>query len=109
MGEVWRARDPKLEREVAIKVLPARLVGDEQALARFESEVAYAVTEPGAVLGTVGCMSPEQVRGQPADARSDLFALGAVLYELATGRRAFATETAAETGTEGDVWLAELE
>lgn len=38
-----------------------------------------------------------------------LFALGAVLYELATGRRAFARETAAETGTEGEVWLAELE
>ena len=46
-------------------------------------------TEPGVVLGTVGYMSPEQVRGQPADARSDIFALGAMLYEMLTGRRAF--------------------
>ena len=51
------------------------------------------------MLGTAGYMSPEQVRGQPADARSDLFSLGCVLYEMATGRRAFHHETAAETMT----------
>src|SRR5262245_20031132 len=46
-------------------------------------------TEPGVVLGTVGYMSPEQVRGQPADARSDIFTLGTILYEMLSGKRAF--------------------
>ncbi len=210
MGEVYRARDHKLGREVAVKVLPAGVSENPEALARFEREAravamlshpnilsifdfgvhegtSYAVmellegetlrsrvsagalparkavdygvqiaqglaaahekgiahrdlkpenvfvtedgrvkildfglaaplasapgvgdtrsptvqrhTEPGTVLGTVGYMSPEQVRGQPADARSDIFSFGAVLYEMLTGRRAFARETAAETMT----------
>ena len=209
MGEVYRAFDVKLDRDVALKVLPAALAGQPDALARFEREakavaalshpnilaihdfavdrgVAYAVTEllegdtlrarladgplsvrkvveygaqmarglaaahergivhrdlkpenvfvttdgrvkildfglarqapmvagsvtnaatapagtdPGTVLGTVGYMAPEQVRGEPADARSDIFALGAVLYEMASGARAFRRETAPETMT----------
>ncbi|HMA18317.1 MAG TPA: serine/threonine-protein kinase, partial [Thermoanaerobaculia bacterium] len=205
MGEVYRARDPKLGREVAIKVLPDRFCTDADALARFEREAravaslshpnilaihdfgreegsAYAVmelldgqtlrerlatealpgrkaidyavqiahglaaahekgvvhrdlkpenifvtgdgrvkvldfglakvatpppeetksptvvaTEPGAVMGTVGYMSPEQVRGRPADHRSDIFSFGAILYEMLSGERAFRGESAAET------------
>ena len=58
-----------------------------------------AETDPGTVLGTVGYMSPEQVRAQEVDARSDIFSLGCVLYEMVSGRRAFARETAAETQT----------
>ena len=54
-------------------------------------------TDPGKVLGTVGYMSPEQVRGQVADARSDLFSLGVVLYEMVSGKRAFAGDSAVET------------
>ena len=56
-------------------------------------------TDPGTVMGTVGYMSPEQARGEPGDQRSDIFSLGAVLYELVSGRRAFQRETAAETMT----------
>jgi TolB-like protein/Tfp pilus assembly protein PilF len=54
-------------------------------------------TEPGVVMGTVGYMSPEQVRGQLADHRSDIFSFGAVLYETLTGERAFRGDTAVET------------
>ena len=56
-------------------------------------------TDAGTVLGTVGYMSPEQVRGQAADARSDIFSLGCVVHEMLTGRRPFQRETAAETMT----------
>ena len=49
------------------------------------------------ILGTVGYMSPEQVRAQPVDARTDLFSLGAILYEMVSGRRAFQGETPADT------------
>ena len=204
MGEVYKARDPRLGREVAIKVLPALLSADADRLHRFQQEAraaaalnhpnilavfdigtetgapfivsellegttlrdrpsgpmpvrkatAYAIaiarglaaahekgivhrdlkpenlfvttgdqikildfglakltadataasvvqtiaqTQPGAVLGTAGYMSPEQVRGLTADHRSDLFALGVVLYELVSGRQAFRRESAAET------------
>jgi serine/threonine-protein kinase len=58
-----------------------------------------AATSPGVVMGTAGYMSPEQVRAQPVDARSDLFSFGCVLYEMLTGKRAFKRETAAETMT----------
>ncbi len=54
-------------------------------------------TTPGLVLGTVGYMSPEQLRGEPVDARSDIFSLGAVVYEMFSGARAFKGKTAVET------------
>jgi Tol biopolymer transport system component len=54
-------------------------------------------TEPGVVLGTLGYMSPEQVKGRPADSRSDIFSFGAILYEMLAGKRAFHGDSAAET------------
>ena len=212
MGEVYRARDTRLGRDVAIKVLPGQVASDPEALARFEREAravaalnhphilslfdvgrqdgtTYAVTEllegatlrdqlkagalpvrkaveyaiqiaqalaaahakgiihrdlkpdnvfvtrdggvklldfglaaqsggrapedaddttsptrsrytdPGTILGTAGYMAPEQVRGQAADHRADVFAFGCTLFEMLTGVRAFKRDTAAETMT----------
>jgi hypothetical protein len=204
-GEVYRARDPVLKREVAIKVLPSVFSQDPKRLRRFEQEAQWAAalehpnilavyqsgayqgapylvsellegstlrqllqqhgrlpvskaidygiqiahglaaahregifhrdlkpenlfvtkdgvvkildfglaklmqhpprpmgqteTDPGEVMGTPGYMSPEQVRGQAGDPRTDIFAFGAVLYEMLTGKRAFQRPTSAETMT----------
>ncbi|MDZ4689085.1 MAG: tetratricopeptide repeat protein, partial [Planctomycetaceae bacterium] len=65
-----------------------------------QSQTAHydpVATDAGTVLGTVGYMSPEQVRGRSAEAASDLFSLGCVLYEMVTGQRAFRRDTAVET------------
>ena len=81
-----------------IKILDfglAKLTQDPSAAG--SSIVTAPATQPGVVLGTVGYMAPEQVRGLPVDHRADLFALGAILYELLSGRRAFSRDTAPET------------
>ncbi|CAN5535409.1 hypothetical protein BH10ACI2_BH10ACI2_10300 [soil metagenome] len=62
-----------------------------------EDHTRKALTNPGVVMGTVGYMSPEQVRGQKTDHRSDIFSFGLILYEMITGRRAFQEESMAET------------
>lgn len=72
------------------KLNPPKLVGS------MSEEAIMPKTDPGVVMGTVGYMSPEQVRGQEADHRSDIFAFGIILYEMLTGQRAFRGETFAE-------------
>ena len=62
-----------------------------------KSPTLARATDPGTLLGTVGYMAPEQVRGQPADARSDIFAFGCVLFEMLTGVQAFKGDSAIET------------
>jgi len=74
----------------------AKLRGSNESLGS-EDATRRAITNPGVVMGTVGYMSPEQVRGQLVDYRSDIFSFGTILHEMITGRRAFRRETMAET------------
>ena len=73
----------------------AKLTQPSDDTARYSG--VSAETEPGMVVGTAGYMSPEQVRGEIVDSRSDIFSFGAILYEMLAGRAAFKRETAAET------------
>jgi hypothetical protein len=75
----------------------AKLTRPETESGSADAPTMHAATEPGLVMGTVGYMSPEQVRGKAADQRSDIFAFGAILYEMVSGKRAFHGETAADT------------
>ena len=103
-GIVHRDLKPEnlmVTRDSFVKILDfglAKLVpaGFESSDATNMKTVTRA-TEPGTVLGTVGYMSPEQASGHPVDFRSDQFSLGTILYEMATGRRAFDRPTAVQT------------
>ena len=90
-----------------VKVLDfglAKLIGQEETSDDHEMTMTRdggpgALSRPGAIAGTPGYMSPEQATGGKVDARSDVFAFGSMLYEMVTGRRAFAGNSAAETLT----------
>src|SRR5215469_3456213 len=102
-GIVHRDLKPEnlfITKDGAVKILDfglAKLKAESVAGATdTQSPTFIRLTDPGVVLGTVGYMSPEQVRGEDTDHRSDLFALGSILYEMLSGRLAFDGASAAD-------------
>src|SRR5215472_15719132 len=101
-GIVHRDLKPEnlfLTKDGRVKILDfglAKLTQDQLAV-DSDAPAMTERTEPGMVMGTAGYMAPEQVRGRKADHRADIFAFGAILYEMLTGRRAFRKATSAQT------------
>jgi dipeptidyl aminopeptidase/acylaminoacyl peptidase len=104
-GIVHRDLKPEnvmVSKDGFLKILDFGLAKLTAPLSGSQSDLQTAVapdTDAGAVLGTVGYMSPEQASGRAVDLRADQFALGAILYEMVTGKRPFQRATAAETLT----------
>jgi len=89
-----------ITKDDRVKILDfglAKLRETDTSIHGSEDATRKALTDPGMVMGTAGYMSPEQVRGQMIDHRSDIFSFGVILYEMITGRRAFQEESLAET------------
>jgi eukaryotic-like serine/threonine-protein kinase len=104
-GIVHRDLKPEnvfLTKDGRVKILDfglAKLKTEKDGGSQTEVGTVSGGTEPGVVLGTMGYMSPEQVRGKAADKRSDIFSFGTILYEMLAGQRAFRGDTAADTIT----------
>jgi serine/threonine protein kinase len=102
-GVVHRDLKPEnvmITRDGRVKILDfgvAKLTTPDSAGRPGPTHVEDLHTDPGVIVGTAGYMAPEQIRGLDTDGRADVFALGAILFELLTGRRAFDGETRAET------------
>src|SRR5579871_4327589 len=99
LGIVHRDLKPEnvmLTRSGQVKILDFGFA-KQAPTATGENTATMALSQPGTVLGTAGYMSPEQVRAETVDARSDIFSFGAILYELLSGRRAFQASSSVET------------
>ena len=86
-----------LTRDGRAKILDFGLARIQQTSTPEQTTMVAVRTEPGAVMGTVGYMSPEQVRGLEADHRSDIFSFGVMLHEMLGGKRCFQGETSVDT------------
>src|SRR3989475_1587630 len=89
-----------ITKDGRVKILDfgiAKLTQPEGNASQTDIPTRRVDTDPGVVMGTVGYMSPEQIRGKGVDHRSDIFSFGAILYEMLSGRRAFHGESAADT------------
>ena len=98
-GIVHRDLKPEnvfITKEGRVKILDFGLAKLRRDTGSAE-EASTSLTRPGSLMGTVGYMSPEQVRGQEVDARGDIFAFGAILYEMLSGQRAFQGNSEADT------------
>jgi len=80
-----------------VKLMAPRVPGGNVSADEHAPTLPTTPTEPGRLLGTVGYMAPEQIRGNPGDHRSDIFSFGAILYEMLTGRQAFRGDSPIET------------
>ena len=86
-----------ISKDGHLKILDFGLAKQSAEATGNSATISGPGTEPGVVLGTIGYMSPEQVRGKAADVRSDIFSFGAILYEMLAGQRAFQKDSAVET------------